>query len=899
MINKLKKVAIIILIFLALGLILNGYVYAEEKEATYPNGESKVELDEFLQRYKNINISDSNQNIKSNFATASASDSYFSLNSVINVKIEQQNAGDGVGTCWAFGSLGALRTHIALKYGNTSWYPYGKSYGKANTPDLSERHLDFLTSTKYKNIYPSNSRTLGDGGNWEDAINYFIRDNGPVNNSSCPYDTTVYRDSDKQKWLNLKQNENTKWYVNDVIDFPDIKKYREGNTIKYYNNDVEISVDSESQVVNIIKQHIINNGGLYASIRCNEKFSTVKPFYQENAYNNNITYHYDDGTVDKSEVGWHAITIIGWDDNLETSKFNKYVHDYGGADEERTKTPPVHKGAWIAANSYGEDWSDNGFFYISYDDYAIQGEMHGILSVSTTGIEYNTIKLASAQAYQKLKQTMNEGAIFDDSKQTIKVSKLETSNLREIDLSGIDLTGVVNNDTITIIDNSTSYRNKTDYEKIMALPLDRLSSLNLNYTKISTLNPIINSSCNYLKLLYLNGNKNFGSNNLIELSKTSTEKEKFKFLTNLGVANTDITKIDNILNVGFKNLTYLDISNNKISDIRGIGKIKSLRCFNASRNQIKFVKGDSNNPGIEALSNLDYLKEENKNEPASNWLNLQNQTITVNVTTTQTEIPYTEIFECALNYNYKYYDDYRNQLIHNIGSWIPSEKQKNISNAFVKDSSNTKIVKLKINRNDGISGEKSVALSGGGKNIVDGTKLIINRNQIADIDIKLGSTSVKEKEISVEGTKSLTLEYSPSDLNDFHITCNSTDQAKVSVEVTGNNLKITGKSITTSSVQVNVTVTSGSSSKTTYIRVKVPNNKGDVDGNEAINIRDIIKIRKYLSNSTKWNLTSIQKTRADVNGDGNVNIRDIIMIRKYIAADSNSNVAKKHPNWKW
>lgn len=304
MVKKLKKITIIILILFGICTIFNCYVYAQEEIEEYPNIDSEVELDEFLQRYKNnINSSDDIKNVKSNFATASASDSYFSLNSVISVKIEQQNAGEGWGTCWAFASFGALRTHIALKYGNASWYPYGKTNGKPNTPDLAERHMDFLTSEKYKDIYPSNTRTQGDAGNWEDAINYYIRDNGPVNNSSCPYDTTVYKESDKQKWLNLKQSESIKWFVNDTIDFPDIKKYREGNTIKYYNNNVEISESSAIQVRNMIKQHIINYGGIYAAIRCNEKFSSVKPMNQEEDSVKNTTYHYDDGTINNSETG--------------------------------------------------------------------------------------------------------------------------------------------------------------------------------------------------------------------------------------------------------------------------------------------------------------------------------------------------------------------------------------------------------------------------------------------------------------------------------------------------------------------------------------------------------------------------------------------------------------------
>ena len=58
-------------------------------------------------------------------------------------------------------------------------------------------------------------------------------------------------------------------------------------------------------------------------------------------------------------------------------------------------------------------------------------------------------------------------------------------------------------------------------------------------------------------------------------------------------------------------------------------------------------------------------------------------------------------------------------------------------------------------------------------------------------------------------------------------------------------------------------------------------------------------MRKYIANSNKWKLANDEKTRADVNGDGKINIRDIIKIRKYIAAKSSNDIAKKHPKWMW
>ncbi len=49
----------------------------------------------------------------------------------------------------------------------------------------------------------------------------------------------------------------------------------------------------------------------------------------------------------------HAVTLVGWDDNYAASNFRN--------------TPPGD-GAWIIKNSWGADWGDEGYFYISYYD---------------------------------------------------------------------------------------------------------------------------------------------------------------------------------------------------------------------------------------------------------------------------------------------------------------------------------------------------------------------------------------------------------------------------------------------------------------------------------------------------------------------------------------------------
>ncbi|MBI4907922.1 MAG: hypothetical protein HY820_30130 [Acidobacteria bacterium] len=51
----------------------------------------------------------------------------------------------------------------------------------------------------------------------------------------------------------------------------------------------------------------------------------------------------------------HAVAIVGWDDNFDRNKFN---------------VPPQANGAFIVRNSWGGNWGDNGYFYVSYYDSA-------------------------------------------------------------------------------------------------------------------------------------------------------------------------------------------------------------------------------------------------------------------------------------------------------------------------------------------------------------------------------------------------------------------------------------------------------------------------------------------------------------------------------------------------
>ena len=58
---------------------------------------------------------------------------------------------------------------------------------------------------------------------------------------------------------------------------------------------------------------------------------------------------------DEYENTNHVVTIVGWDDNYPKENFN--------SDKQ-----PENDGAWLVRNSWGTDWGDEGYFWLSYED---------------------------------------------------------------------------------------------------------------------------------------------------------------------------------------------------------------------------------------------------------------------------------------------------------------------------------------------------------------------------------------------------------------------------------------------------------------------------------------------------------------------------------------------------
>lgn len=185
--------------------------------------------------------------------------------------------------------------------------------------NFSEGYVSYVTAK-------NSNYEIGNGGNWIGFVNS-ISKLGVLSETYLPYDD-VY---------GLKNN-NIQYY-----------EYLEENADCTYDKLVE-SVNVESSNNNnfsVVKTHIKQNGSLYINIWSN-KISTGLNGYK---VMNTASYGAN-----------HAVSIIGWDDNFSKLNFPSEIR-------------PSVDGAFIALNSWGSNFGDEGVFYISYEDVHVNNKI--------------------------------------------------------------------------------------------------------------------------------------------------------------------------------------------------------------------------------------------------------------------------------------------------------------------------------------------------------------------------------------------------------------------------------------------------------------------------------------------------------------------------------------------
>lgn len=366
--------------------------------------------------------------------------------------------------------------------------------------DFSEIHLDYIESNLMYGW-----RTVHDGGHFSYFADYMTV-SGPILEKN-----TFYGDLTEDVYKEFV-NTDSNIIVTKTISFPAIKKGTNSTS------------EEDTQLIrNSIKKHIMKNGAVYAVINTKK---VLNQFSTQNFFGN------------------HAITIIGWDDNYSKDNFVDYQSD-------GEKIVPEHDGAYIALNSWGEFFGENGFFYISYDDYLVETDVNGILSTSiedahkVSDIKSDIIREYIINNFQyAFINYHGEDYVTDLVLDKVTLLDLSNMNLTNDDLEDIGLFSKIY--TLDLSNNQIS--DLTNLPK-----LNRLLYLNLSNNKIDNIDSL-NQFANIDRI-------NLSSNNLQDISFLST-------LKNAQWVILDDNKISDIsvLNDCLK-LTYVSLKNNGIKDI--------------------------------------------------------------------------------------------------------------------------------------------------------------------------------------------------------------------------------------------------------------------------------------------------------------------------------------------
>ena len=217
------------------------------------------------------------------------------------------------GNCWTHSAMAATESNLITK-------------GVVKSADvyLSEWYLTYFayksTPAELSFTYTSPDYYNAGGDDWR-AVALLARGTGSVTDKEVKTPAAI-----------------GEIYTPSVIK----RSYKLVNALYLGNGGLRENQLNETKRRELIKEAIRTKGAVSVGI-----------FWDDEAYDGtNMTFN---SSNNYQTVGTnHAVTIVGWDDNFSAGKFSKH--------------PPKANGAWIVRNSWGTDFGDRGYFYVSYEE---------------------------------------------------------------------------------------------------------------------------------------------------------------------------------------------------------------------------------------------------------------------------------------------------------------------------------------------------------------------------------------------------------------------------------------------------------------------------------------------------------------------------------------------------
>ncbi len=129
------------------------------------------------------------------------------------------------------------------------------------------------------------------------------------------------------------------------------------------------------------------------------KYGAVFGNYLNNDYffNKETSSYYLDRNIYDEGTG-HAVCVVGWDDNYSRLNFKKGLQ-------------PSNDGAWLCKNSWGKNWGEEGYFWISYEDDYMLNASGNYAIVDYQFIDDN-VKLYQNETYSGYKSVTYKKATY-------------------------------------------------------------------------------------------------------------------------------------------------------------------------------------------------------------------------------------------------------------------------------------------------------------------------------------------------------------------------------------------------------------------------------------------------------------------------------------------------------
>ena len=181
-----------------------------------------------------------------------------------------------------------------------------------------------------------------------------------------------------------------------------------------------------------IKEAIMKYGSIVVSYKHDESCSSNS--VDKSVYSGSTVY-YNDQDYGTS----HALAIVGWDDDFDKNNF-KYtaLNQKDIFIEAGISYIPKNNGAWLVKNSWGTEYGDNGYFWMSYEEASLADTMfayefenadnydHIYQYDGSVGIRYESDNVITAAAvYQSTSNQMIEAV-------GVGVASAETDYIVEI-----------------------------------------------------------------------------------------------------------------------------------------------------------------------------------------------------------------------------------------------------------------------------------------------------------------------------------------------------------------------------------------------------------------------------------------------------------------------------------